>query len=66
MVPKIHLKVFDNEGNELLIPVTEDDIHHFHASGYKPAESYADARKRNLRAQATKRFLGSVLLYGRS
>jgi hypothetical protein len=61
---KVLVKFFDNENNIVLLPVSDSDP--VPPPNYKPAESYADAKKRNYRAPARRRFLGSVLLSGRS
>jgi hypothetical protein len=63
-MPRIYIKFFDNEENIVLLPVSDTDV--VPPVGFKPAESYADARKRNYRAPARRRFIGSVLLSGRS
>ena len=60
---KVYVKFFNDAGEKVLVPVTDAmSVPH----SWKPAESYADARKRNYRAPTRRRFLGSVLLYGRS
>jgi hypothetical protein len=61
---RIYVKFFDNEDNVVVLPVTDEDP--VPPIGMKPAESYAEARKRNYRAPARRRFYGSVLLSGRS
>lgn len=63
-MPRIYVKFFDNEDNIVLLPVSDTDP--VPPSGLKPAETYAEAKKRNYRAPARRRFYGSVLLSGRS
>ena len=60
---KVFVKFFNDAGEVVLVPVTDDmSVPH----SWKPAETYKDAAKRNYRAPARRRFLGSVLLSGRS
>jgi hypothetical protein len=61
---KIYVKFFDNEGNIVLLPVTDSDP--VPPVGFKPAESYTSARNRNCKNATHSRFVGSVLLFGRS
>lgn len=61
---KIYVKFYDNEDNIVLLPVSDTDV--VPPFGFKPAETYADAKKRTYRAPARRRFIGSVLLSGRS
>lgn len=55
----IYVKFFDNENNVVLLKVSSEDP--VPPIGFKPAESYSDARKRNYTGRGAKRFLGSVL-----
>jgi hypothetical protein len=61
---RIYVKFFDNEDNIVLVPVSDSDP--VPPPNLKPAESYMEAKKRNYRAPARRRFIGSVLLSGRS
>lgn len=63
-MPKIYVKFFDNENNIVLLPVSTEDT--VAPIGFKPAESYADAKKRLPKHEMRRRFYGSVLLSGRS
>lgn len=60
---RIYVKFFDNEDNEVLLPVSDEDP--VPPTGFKPAETYAAAKKRNYRPRRGGRFVGSVLLYGK-
>ena len=60
---KVYVKFFNDAGEVVLVPVSADmQVPH----SWKPAETYKEARDRNYRAPARRRFLGSVLLSGRS
>ena len=60
---KIWVKFYDNEDNVVLLPVTDSDP--VPPVGFKPAESYFEAAKRNLRGRRPIRFAGSVRFFGR-
>lgn len=60
---KVLVKFFDNENNIVLVPVSDTDP--VPPPNLKPAESYADAKKRNYNPRRANRFLGSVLFHGR-
>ena len=62
-MPKVYVKCFDNEGNIVVIPFTDEDP--VPPIGYKPAESYTSARNRNCKNAPHNRFRGSVLFFGR-
>lgn len=57
---KIYVKFFDNENNIVMLPVSTDDP--VPPVGFKPAESYQAAARRNANPRRQRKLIGSVRL----